>query len=74
MSRRTSVLLLVACLVGVGSSVAAAAIHYQLLADPSYRSVCDINATWNCTQVYESRYGTFKELYLRNRDLMAGLS
>lgn len=60
MSRRNSVLLLVACLVGLGSSIAAAVIHYQLLADPSYRSVCDINATWNCTQVYESRYGAFR--------------
>ena len=59
MSRRNSVLLLTACLVGLGSSVAAAVIHYQLLADPTYRSVCDINATWNCTQVYESRYGAF---------------
>jgi uncharacterized membrane protein len=58
MSQRTAVL--VACLVGLGSSIAAAAIHYQLLADPTYRSVCDINATWNCTQVYESRYGAFR--------------
>jgi uncharacterized membrane protein/thiol-disulfide isomerase/thioredoxin len=60
MSRRNAVWLLVACLVGLGSSIAAAVIHYQLLADPTYRSVCDINATWNCTEVYESRYGAFR--------------
>ena len=52
-------MLLVACLVGLASSAAAAVIHYKLLADPLYKSVCDINATWSCTQVYESRYGAF---------------
>jgi uncharacterized membrane protein len=57
MSRRSALVLLVACLLGLASSVAAAVVHYRLLADPLYQSVCDINATWNCTQVYESRYG-----------------
>jgi uncharacterized membrane protein len=59
MTRRSALLLLVACLVGLASSAAAAVIHYKLLADPLYTSVCDINATWSCTQVYESRYGAF---------------
>jgi uncharacterized membrane protein/protein-disulfide isomerase len=59
MSRRSAVILLVACLVGLASSVAASVVHYRLLADPLYKSVCDINATWSCTQVYESRYGAF---------------
>ena len=44
---------------GAGASVAAAVVHYRLLADPLYRSVCDINDTWSCTQVYESPYGAF---------------
>jgi len=46
-------------LVGLAASVAAAVVHYRLLSDPLYRSVCDFNATWNCTQVYESQYGAF---------------
>jgi uncharacterized membrane protein len=51
------VLLVAACLLGLASSAAAAFVHYRLLIDPLYRSVCDINATWSCTQVYESQYG-----------------
>ena len=45
-------------LVGLGASVAAAYVHYQLLADPTYTSFCDVNATVSCTQVYASRFGT----------------
>ena len=26
----------------------------------TYHSVCDFNATWSCTQVYESQYGAFR--------------
>lgn len=59
MNRRNAVILFVACLLGLASSVAAAVVHYRLLADPLYQSVCDINATWSCTQVYESKYGSF---------------
>ncbi len=32
-------------------------IHYKLLADPCYASPCDINARFNCTDVYMSRFG-----------------
>ena len=56
-SRRTLVALIVLALAGLAASIAAAVIHYRLLADPLYRSVCDFNATWSCTQVYESDYG-----------------
>ena len=42
---------------GPTASIAAAVVHYRLLSDPLYRSVCDFNATWNCTQVYQSQYG-----------------
>ena len=59
MSRRTAVLLLLLSLLGLGASSAAAVIHYNLLKDPLYHSFCDVNTTWNCTQVYESRYGAF---------------
>ncbi len=59
MSRRTAFILLLLSLLGAVASAAASVIHYRLLTDPLYQSVCDINATWNCTQVYESRYGAF---------------
>ena len=59
MTRKTGTMLLVLSLLGLAASVAAAVIHYRLLSDPLYRSVCDINDTWNCTQVYESAYGAF---------------
>ncbi|HEX7087867.1 MAG TPA: vitamin K epoxide reductase family protein [Vicinamibacterales bacterium] len=59
MTRRTAGALLFFALLGLASSTAASVVHYRLLADPLYQSACDINETWNCTQVYESEYGTF---------------
>ena len=59
MTRRTSVALLLLALLGLGASTAAAFVHYKLLSDVGYISPCDISATWNCSQVYESQYGTF---------------
>ena len=58
-TRRTGVALLLLALLGLGASTAAAFVHYKLLSDVGYISPCDINATWNCSQVYESQYGTF---------------
>ena len=52
-------MLLAFCLVGLAASAASAFVHYQLLQNASYSSVCDINETWNCQQVYESVYGSF---------------
>ena len=43
-----------------GASVAAAYVHYQMLYDPTYRSFCDVSATFSCTQVYMSRFGTLR--------------
>jgi protein-disulfide isomerase len=51
---------LVCALVGLGVSVAAAYVHYQLLLDPTYHSFCDVTSTMSCTQAYSSRYGTFR--------------
>ena len=59
MTRRTGVALLLLALLGLGASTAAAFVHYKLLSDVGYISPCDISATWNCSQVYESQYGTF---------------
>jgi uncharacterized membrane protein/protein-disulfide isomerase len=58
-TRRTGVALLLLALLGLGASTAAAFVHYKLLSDVGYISPCDINTTWNCSQVYESQYGTF---------------
>jgi uncharacterized membrane protein/protein-disulfide isomerase len=60
MSKTAGRLLLLCALVGFSASVAAAYIHYRLLVDPSYVSVCDVNETVNCTQVYMSRYSTVR--------------
>jgi uncharacterized membrane protein len=45
-------------LAGLAVSGSAAYVHHRLIVDPSYISPCDINATFNCSQVYMSRFGT----------------
>jgi len=50
--------LLVLTLVGLSSSIASVYVHVQLLRQPGYVSFCDVNATVNCTEVYQSRYGS----------------
>jgi uncharacterized membrane protein/protein-disulfide isomerase len=57
MSGRTRAWLFVFALLGLGASAAAAYTHYRLLTQPGYLSVCDINDTLSCSQVYLSRYG-----------------
>ena len=59
MSRTSARLALLCALVGLGASGAAAYTHYRMLADPTYTSFCDMSATWSCTEVYRSRFGTF---------------
>ena len=59
MTRRTGLLLFLLALVALGASVSASVVHYKLLMDRTYHSVCDINQTWNCSDLYESRYGAF---------------
>ncbi|HEX6209157.1 MAG TPA: vitamin K epoxide reductase family protein [Methylomirabilota bacterium] len=56
---RTLPWLLAFGLLGLAGSSASAWVHYRLLQDPAYSSVCDFNATWNCQGVYESAYGAF---------------
>jgi uncharacterized membrane protein/protein-disulfide isomerase len=58
MSKTSARLALAFALVGLGASVTAAYVHYQVLHNPLYTSFCDINATVSCTQVYQSRFGT----------------
>jgi uncharacterized membrane protein/protein-disulfide isomerase len=60
MSKSAARLTLIFALVGLGASVAAAYTHYHLLYDPGYRSFCDVNETFSCTQVYASRFSTVR--------------
>jgi uncharacterized membrane protein/protein-disulfide isomerase len=50
--------LLAFVLLGFAASVAAAYVHYKMLVDPSYVSLCDVSATVNCQSVYRSPYGS----------------
>jgi uncharacterized membrane protein len=58
MSPRTRWLVLALALAGLGLATASSWVHYKILTDPSYSSPCDINAAFNCTQVYMSRFGS----------------
>jgi uncharacterized membrane protein/protein-disulfide isomerase len=60
MTRRTAYGLLAFSLLGLLASLGSAWIHYRLLRDPGYASFCDVNTTWSCTSVYESRYGAVR--------------
>lgn len=60
MTKRAALFALLCSLVGLGASAAAAYTHYHLLYDPAYRSFCDVNETISCTQVYLSRFSTFR--------------
>jgi uncharacterized membrane protein/protein-disulfide isomerase len=57
-SRRRNLLLAFAVL-GLGASIASTWVHYRLLTEPAYSSVCDISSTVSCSQAYLSRYGSF---------------
>src|SRR5712692_7871846 len=58
MSKPAARLAFVFALAGLAASAAAAYVHYHLLYDPRYASFCDVNATFNCSQAYLSRFGT----------------
>jgi uncharacterized membrane protein/protein-disulfide isomerase len=45
--------------VGLIAASASTWVHYRILNDPLYASFCDVNATFNCTEAYTSRYGAF---------------
>jgi uncharacterized membrane protein/protein-disulfide isomerase len=51
-------LILTFALAGLVFASWSAWIHYRLITEPGYTSVCDVNATFNCSQVYMSRYGS----------------
>jgi len=42
----------------LAAAVASLYVHYQMLADPSYISFCDVSETISCEGVMTSRYGS----------------
>ena len=60
MAPRTRWLILVFSLVGLAFAGSAAYVHYRLLTEPTYVSPCDINARFNCSEVYLSRFGSVR--------------
>jgi uncharacterized membrane protein/protein-disulfide isomerase len=57
MSYRARWFILGFALLGLGFALSSAWVHYRLLTDASYISPCDLNSTFNCSQVYLSRFG-----------------
>ena len=47
-----------AALAGLGFAAASTWVHYRILRDPLYSSICDVSATFSCTEAYTSRYGS----------------
>jgi len=58
MKTHARTLIIVLAALGLGASIAALYVHYQMLADPSYTSFCDVNETVSCEAVLTSQYGS----------------
>jgi uncharacterized membrane protein/protein-disulfide isomerase len=57
MTPRVRWIILALALGGLVFAASSSWVHYKLLTDASYISPCDVNATFNCSQAYLSRYG-----------------
>jgi uncharacterized membrane protein len=60
MTSRTRLIILSLALIGIGFASASMWFHFKLLTDASYISPCDVNETFNCSQVYLSPYGSVR--------------
>jgi uncharacterized membrane protein/protein-disulfide isomerase len=58
MKSYTRPVLIVLSLIAFSASVWALYVHYRLLSDPTYVSVCDVSETVSCASVLQSQYGT----------------
>ena len=58
MKTHARTLIIVLAALGLGASLAALYVHYQMLADPTYTSFCDVNETVSCEAVLTSQYGS----------------
>jgi uncharacterized membrane protein/predicted DsbA family dithiol-disulfide isomerase len=60
MSNGAARFLLLCAIVGLLASGTSSYVHYRMLADPTYSSFCDVNASVSCTDAYASRFGAFR--------------
>ena len=58
MSRRAQAWIVLLAAAGLLASGVATYVHARILLDPGYTTFCDVSATVNCTQVYQSPYGS----------------
>jgi len=58
MSQKSRIWILAFAAAGLLFAGASSWVHYRLITDPTYTSPCDINAAFNCSQVYVSRFGS----------------
>jgi uncharacterized membrane protein/protein-disulfide isomerase len=58
MTPRSRWLILALAVLGLAFASSSTWVHYRLLTDASYISPCDLNSTFNCSQVYLSPYGS----------------
>jgi uncharacterized membrane protein len=59
MSSRIRYALVVLSALGLAASTYALYVHYRLLTEPNYSSICEVSETVSCQRVFESAYGTF---------------
>ena len=60
MTAKSRIVILVLALMGLAFAGASTWVHYKLLTDAMYVSPCDVNSTFNCSQVYLSAYGSIR--------------
>jgi uncharacterized membrane protein/protein-disulfide isomerase len=60
MSSRVRTALLAFTALGLIASTWALYVHYRLTWDPTYVSICEVNESVSCQQVFQSQYGSFR--------------
>src|SRR5678815_5011303 len=58
MTPKSRIVILVLALVGLAFAGASTWTHYKIMTDASFTPSCDVNSTFNCSQVYLSPYGS----------------
>lgn len=60
MTSRSRLIILSLAVIGLAVAGYSTWVHYKLLTDASFISPCDVNDTFNCSQVYLSPYGSVR--------------
>jgi uncharacterized membrane protein/protein-disulfide isomerase len=58
MTAKSRIVILVLALAGLAFAGGSTWVHYKILTDASFIPSCDVNSTFNCSQVYLSKYGS----------------